>query len=103
MLLLLHPSNLLPDRIAEGRAAAILLPAAANFGRFKMESMMQTQNYNPVRGRNIPAEMAKIAQEKGEGLTRKDLQGAGYTDAQIDRYAHDASVIYAQAASRHAA
>ena len=52
--------------------------------------------YNPVRVRNIAAEMAEIAREKGEGVTREDLQKAGYTKEQIEKHAHDASVLYAQ-------
>lgn len=59
---------------------------------------MQTaiDTYNPVRVRNIPAEMADIAREKGEGITREDLRKAGFTDTQIDKHSHDASVLYAK-------
>lgn len=61
------------------------------------------QTYNPVRARNIAQEMASHAMERGEGLTRDDYRALGYTDEQIDRHAHDASVIYAQSSSRYAA
>jgi len=59
--------------------------------------------YNPVRVRNIPLEMANHARERGEGLTRSEYKGLGYTDEQIDRHAHDASVLYAQSLNRVAA
>jgi hypothetical protein len=66
--------------------------------------MMQTQtDYSGAIARNIPAEMAEIAREMGEGMTRIDLRNAGYTDAQIDKHAHDASVLFAKARNRRAA
>lgn len=64
---------------------------------------MQTTAYNPVRARNIPQEMANHALDRGESLTRKDYRALGYTDQQIDRHAHDAAILYAQALNRVAA
>lgn len=64
---------------------------------------MQTSAYNPVRVRNIAQEMAEAARERGEGLTKADYLGLGFTEDQINRHAHDASVLYAQSLSRVAA
>lgn len=65
---------------------------------------MQTATaYNPVRVRNIAREMANHALERGEGLTKDDYLGLGYTEEQITRHAHDASVLYAQSLNRAAA
>jgi hypothetical protein len=47
--------------------------------------------------------MANHALERGEGLTRENYRALGYTDDQIDRHAHDASVLYAQQTNRYAA
>ncbi|MGY5812029.1 hypothetical protein ACXHXG_30555 [Rhizobium sp. LEGMi198b] len=64
---------------------------------------MRTAAYNPVRARNIAQEMADYARERGEGLTKADYLGLGYTEEQIIRHAHDASVLYAQSVQRVAA
>lgn len=68
-----------------------------------MENVMQAQTYNPVRGRNIPQEMADLARERGCGLTRKELNGEGYTDDQIDRHAAAAARLFANQSQRQAA
>ncbi|HEY0120576.1 MAG TPA: hypothetical protein VGC14_02245 [Rhizobium sp.] len=65
--------------------------------------MQTAPAYNPVRARNIAQEMATHAVERGEGLTRDDYRALGYTDEQIDRHTHDASVLCAQQANRYAA
>ncbi|MBZ5760254.1 hypothetical protein LAV84_06795 [Rhizobium sp. VS19-DR104.2] len=65
--------------------------------------MKSATPYNPVRARNIPFEMATLAQENGGSLTRQDLQATGYTDQEIDKHSHDAAVLYAQGKTRHAA
>ncbi len=65
---------------------------------------MQTETeYSGAVARNIPAEMAEIARDMGEGMTRKDLRGAGFTDEQIDKHAHSAAVLLAKASNRRAA
>ncbi|MDK4704306.1 hypothetical protein PH562_18785 [Rhizobium sp. CNPSo 4062] len=64
---------------------------------------MQTAAYNPVRVRNIAQEMADLARERGEGLTKDEYMRQGFTEEQIARHAHDASVLYAQSLNRVAA
>ena len=64
---------------------------------------MQTANYNPVRVRNVAQEMAEAARARGEGLTKADYLGLGFTIEQIERHAHDAAVLYAQSQNRAAA
>ncbi len=64
---------------------------------------MQTAAYNPIRVRNIAQEMADLARERGEGLTKSEFLRLGFTEEQITRYAHDASVLYAQSLNRAAA
>ena len=59
--------------------------------------------YNPVRVRNIAKEMADLARERGEGLTKDEYLRLGFTEEQVNRHAHDASVIYAQSLNRVAA
>lgn len=61
------------------------------------------QKYNPVIARNIPAEMADLARERGEGLTRQELRDHGYTDEEIDRHSHDASIVFARSSLRRVA
>ncbi|MBB4277051.1 hypothetical protein [Rhizobium mongolense] len=61
------------------------------------------QKYNPVIARNIPAEMAELARERGEGLTRRELREQGYTDEEIDRHHHDASILFARSSLRRVA
>ena len=63
---------------------------------------MRTAAYNPVRSRNIAQEMADAARERGESLTKKEFLRLGFTEAQIDRHARDASVLYAQSLNRAA-
>lgn len=64
---------------------------------------MQQQIYNPVIARNIPAEMAELARERGEGVTRQELQKHGFTDEEIDRHYHDASILFARGSLRRVA
>jgi hypothetical protein len=65
---------------------------------------METQtDYSGAIGRNIPAEMADIARDMGEGMTRADLRAAGFTDEQIDKHAHGAAVLLAKTTNRRAA
>lgn len=56
---------------------------------------------NPTR--NIPLEMANLAIEKGEGISRAELRREGFTDAQIDEYAHEAAILHAQRTTRRVA
>ncbi|RKD61685.1 hypothetical protein [Rhizobium sp. WW_1] len=63
---------------------------------------MQTAAYNPVRARNIAREMAEAARERGESLTKGEFLRLGFTEEQITRHAHDASVLYAQSLNRAA-
>ncbi|MGF9694726.1 hypothetical protein AAIH46_18040 [Rhizobium sp. 0TCS1.26] len=58
---------------------------------------MQTETYNPVRARCIPAAMAEFARERGCGMTRADLLGAGYTAEEIDKHSADAGRLLSQA------
>ncbi|NLS02297.1 hypothetical protein HGP14_02795 [Rhizobium sp. P32RR-XVIII] len=64
---------------------------------------MQAKSYNPIVARNIPAEMAELARERGEGLTKQDLLDHGYTDEEITRHSHDASVLFARSTLRRVA
>jgi hypothetical protein len=65
--------------------------------------MQTATTYNPVRARNIAKEMADLARERGEGLTKDEYLRFGFTEEQINRHAHDASVLYAQSLNRVAA
>ncbi|MBO9125485.1 MULTISPECIES: hypothetical protein [unclassified Rhizobium] len=65
--------------------------------------MQQETQYSGVVARNIAAEMADIARVMGESPTRADFRKAGFTDQQIDKHAHDASIIFAKASNRRAA
>ena len=94
------------DPPPEGRDAATeanLLQLLLRLGTIPEIPMQSAETYNPVRARNIPFEMATLAQEKGESVTRKDLQAAGFTDQQIDKHSHDAAILFAQGKTRHAA
>lgn len=53
--------------------------------------------------RNIAEEMANLAIEKGEGISRIDLKREGYTDEQIDAYSHQAAILHAERATRRVA
>lgn len=65
---------------------------------------MQAQSeYNGVITRNIAAEMADHALERGQGLTRKEYKQLGYTDDQIDRNGDQAAVLYQRASLRRVA
>jgi hypothetical protein len=50
--------------------------------------------YTGLVARNIPFEMAQLALELGEGLTRTDLKRHGYTDKEIDRCWPQAAAIF---------
>ncbi|MBW9113132.1 hypothetical protein JNB88_05655 [Rhizobium cauense] len=64
---------------------------------------MQTQTYPAVVARSIAHEMADLALERGEGLTRKDFQDLGYTDEQIDAYSQQAAQIHSRRSIRRVA
>lgn len=53
--------------------------------------------------RNIPLEMANLAIEKGEGISRIDLKREGFTDAEIDEFAHEAAILHAERITRRVA
>lgn len=53
--------------------------------------------------RNIAEEMANLAIEKGEGISRIDLKREGYTDEQIDAHSHQAAILHAERATRRVA
>lgn len=68
---------------------------------------MQTQQhieapYSGAIARNIAAEMADHARERGEGLTHAEYKRLGFTDDQIERNAHAAARLYARSSiGRH--
>ncbi|OWV94243.1 hypothetical protein ATY81_12385 [Rhizobium sp. R72] len=64
---------------------------------------MQTQTYPAAIARNIANEMADLALERREGLTRKDFRDLGYTDEQIDAYSQKAAHIHSRRAVRRVA
>ncbi|MBB3315139.1 hypothetical protein FHT77_000981 [Rhizobium sp. BK181] len=61
---------------------------------------MQTQTYPAAVARSIAHEMADLALERGEGMTRKDFQDLGYTNEQIDSYSKQAAQIHSRLSVR---
>lgn len=53
--------------------------------------------------RNIPEEMANLAIERGEGVSRAELKRAGFSEEQIDAFSDQAAVIAAERATRRVA
>ena len=59
--------------------------------------------YSGLVARNIPAEMAELARERGQGLTRGELLQAGFTEEQIDKHWAAAAALLRTAENRVAA
>lgn len=53
--------------------------------------------------RNIAEEMANLAIEKGEGISRIELKREGFTEEQIDAFADQAAIIHAERITRRVA
>jgi hypothetical protein len=62
-----------------------------------MERDMQTQDYNPVRVRDVAFEMASLQHERGCALTRAEFRKElGLTDEQIDTFGPNAAVLFSR-------